>query len=207
MKHEAHQISEVYVHKRIKKTLSHAAAWLAVSAAFALTASLAFATVAIYMDLNALVERADVIVQGKVKGQRGLYDKDRQLSLVQTTIKVDHTFHGEDQDTIIIQQIGGEHDGTTTKIAGDAKFAEGEEVVLFLKKGKEQVHYLTSLGQAKWSIKREGKTVMVSRDLTGFVFVKPGEQGAKEITEQPTQLRSFTKTLEQTIKQVKGAKP
>lgn len=190
----------------LNRRLRHLGAWLLVSAALVLSSTLAFATVAIYMDMPSLVERAEVIVHGEVVSQKSTFDQARQLSLLQTTIKVKHAYLGQPGKELIVQQLGGEHEGNTTKIAGDAIFKEKEQVVLFLNKGEDKIHYLTSLGQSKFTLRAEGKTVFVERDLTGFVFMKPGVKGSQEIKEEPTQLRSFTKELEQTIATIKGSK-
>lgn len=190
----------------LNRRLRHLGAWLLVSAALVLSSTLAFATVAIYMDMPSLVERSQVIVHGEVVSQQSTFDKARQLSLLQTTIKVKHAYLGEPGKELIVQQLGGEHEGNSMKIAGDAIFKEKEQVVLFLNKGEDKLHYLTSLGQSKFTIRAEGKTVFVERDLTGFVFMKPGVKGSQEIKEEPVKLRSFTKELEQTIATIKGSK-
>ena len=191
----------------LKRRAGHAAVWLICGALIALTSAAALATVAVYMDLPSLVERADVIVHGHVKDQAVAYDEARGLSLLRTTLVVKHAYLGTPDKTLIIQQLGGEHQGATLRIAGDASFKPGEEVIVFLNKGEGQTHYLNALGQSKFSLVRQGKTMMVVRDLSGLAFARPGVQGVAEFKEEPAKLRSFTRELEQTIAQVKGVKP
>ena len=184
--------------KRIASVLALSCALLAISA------TTAFATVARYMDMPALVKISDVIVQGKALKQKTVYDKARKISLLQTTIQVDKVHMGASKKTIVIQQFGGTHDGVTTKISGDAQFEMGEEVVVFLRKGKNNIHYLNAMGQSKFTVSRQGKKVSISRDLTGFSFVKPGESKITPITEAQLKMTSFEARLKAAIKKVKG---
>lgn len=170
-----------------------------------LSATAAFATVARYMDLPSLVKISDVIVQGKAIKQKQLYDKTRKLPLLQTTIQVQQVHMGKTTSkTVVIQQIGGTHEGVTTKIAGDAKFEMGEEVIVFLKKGTGNLHFLNAMGQAKYTVSRVGNKVTIARDLTGFAFVKPGETNITPITEAQLKMTTFEARLKAAIKKVKG---
>ena len=124
------------------------------------------------MDLATLIERSDAIAYGVVVGQSSFLDEERDLVLTRTTLKVDRAYFGEASGLIQIQQIGGEAGERVTKLAGDAAFEPGEEVIVFMKRGEGSLYYLTSMAQSKYRVTREGSSIEVRRDLSGLVFLK-----------------------------------
>ncbi len=188
------------------------ARWRAATTALILTTSLlwavsASATVAHYMDLPALITRADVIVQGVVTAQETVYDKGRERSLLRTTITVERALWGEPQEKLVVQQFGGTHEGITTHISGDARFERGERVVLFLKRGQGQVHYLTSMAQSKYRITGEGDKATAQRELDGLAFVPVQglQHKLREGGSEPSKaVASFMPELEALIAAIKG---
>ncbi len=151
----------------------------------ALASATAWATVAKRMDLTALVERSDAIAHGVVVAQSSFMDEERDLVLTRTALKIDRAYYGQVPGLIQIQQIGGEAADRVTRIAGDASFEPGEEVIVFLKRGEGSVFYLTSMAQSKYRVTREGSQITVQRDLDGLVFVtgpkklEHAEEGAR----------------------------
>ena len=190
----------------------HRARWRAATSALILTTSLlwavsASATVAHYMDLPDLITRADVIVQGTVTAQETVYDKGRERSLLRTTITVERALWGKPGDQLVVQQFGGTHDGVTTHISGDARFERGERVVLFLRKGEGQVHYLTSMAQSKYRLTGEGDKATAQRDLDGLAFVPVAgvQHKLREGGSEPAKaVSSFMPELEALIAAIKG---
>lgn len=156
----------------VNSTLKAGVSLSAVLLLLTLSASAAMATIAYYADLNTLSESAQVIVQGKVVKQTQSYDAARKLPLLITHVEVSKVHKGSAiKGSIEVQQIGGMHEGLETQIPGDALFTKGEEVVLFLSKGKNKTHYLTSMSQSKFVVKKENGNVVVIRDMDGLAIM------------------------------------
>ena len=169
----------------------------------ALASATAWATVAKHMNLTALVERSDAIAHGVVVAQTSFMDEERDLVLTRTAIKVDRSYYGQVPGLVHIQQIGGETADRTTKIAGDATFEPGEEVIVFLKRGEGSVFYLTSMAQSKYRVTRKGSQITVQRDLDGLVFVT-GPKQLEHIEEGDREGGDFLAELGALIAGIKG---
>lgn len=156
----------------VNVTLKAGFSLAAVVVLLTLSASAAMATIAYYVDLDTLSESAEVIVQGKVLKQTQRYDAARKLPLLITHVDVSTVHKGKAvKGAIEIQQIGGTHEGLETQIPGDALFTKGEEVVLFLTRGKNKVHYLTSMAQSKFTVTKDGANTVVIRDMDGLAIM------------------------------------
>ena len=168
-----------------------------------LASSVAWATVAKYMDLSALVERSDAIAHGVVVGQASFLDEERDLVLTRTTLQIDRSYMGETSPIIQIQQIGGEFGDRVTKITGDASFTPGEEVIVFMKSGGGDLYYLTSMAQAKYGVTREGGAIKVTRDISEIAFIK-GHRDIEHLEPEQRDGGDFIAELGALIAGIKG---
>jgi hypothetical protein len=167
----------------------------------------ASATVMKFADLAMLVDISDVIVQGKVVKETFLKEKDSGDIVTHTEIEVSRTFLGKTQKKIVFQQWGGIMDGKTSGVPGDARFEVGEEVVLFLHTAKKEPGlFLSALGQSKYRVIRDGKTVNVWRSLADMSFLVEGVAPTKLEAKKDERLGydSFTAELESLIAAIKG---
>ncbi len=189
--------------------------WRALARAFLTTVlfatlgapDVANATVATYMDMPTMVEQSDMIVEAEVGPQPTGFDARCNVATTQTTLLVGRVLYApgvKKGDKLTIEQFGGTHDGITTVIHGDAKFVPGEKVLVFLRRGKSKVHYLTAMAQSKYTVKRTGSKVEVHRDLEGLVFYTPGTKGVfKEVSDAPRLHASILAELEVLIRSIK----
>ena len=185
------------------------AVWLSVFAvAITMTvfASSASATVMRHANLPRLVEISDIIIQGTVADQKTYFDKAQGRVVTDTTFTVERSFYGDVAETVTIQQWGGELNGKTHYIPGDATFEPGEEVVVFLHRG-DGVVALSALGQAKYSVTASNRGKLVFRDLSDMAFLITDENGTQRVdhlSEQPRSLASFVAELESLVAGIKG---
>ena len=109
-----------------------------------------------------------------------------------TTFAVDEVLFGEAPGAVEVEQIGGERDGITSRIPGDAVFSAGERCVLFLRK-VDGGWYLTSLGQSKYAIVVGPQGERLERQLSLALFTRD-EQGHLKPHDEP--LRDRPRSLD-----------
>lgn len=121
----------------------------------------AFSTTMVYRSVSELVAMSDAVVRGTLVGSHSYWGPseldtaDSQTIYTDWTLSVDETLSGAVDPSLIIRQWGGEVDGQSLRIPGDARLAEGEQVVLFLRE-LDGVYYLTAMGQAKLAVSLQG---------------------------------------------------
>lgn len=108
------------------------------------------ATTMIYLPLEELYQMSDVVVRGTVQSHTSFWGERGEM-FTDWTVSVDEVLHGEPVEQVVVRQMGGEIGDRRAMIPGDARFHDGEHVVLFLV-FEDGVHYLTALGQAKLTV-------------------------------------------------------
>jgi hypothetical protein len=167
--------------------------------------SSASATVMKYADVDRLIEISDIIIHAEVVEQKTYFDTEQDRVVTDTTFGVNRAFWGKVGEKVTIQQWGGTYQGTTHYIPGDARFEVGEEVVVFLHKGKDVVA-LSALGQAKFSVEKTNEGKLVSRDLSDITFMLE-QNGQQKLGHLPGETRSFVSfvaELEALVQGIKG---
>ncbi len=160
-----------------------------VSAALVLlAASAALASIAMHQSNKDLTLKSDEVVVGEVKGRTSFVDEKTNTPYTLTTITVKEWLKGgAGEKEITVRQMGGKLGDKTMVVTGDARMDDGEEVVLFLRKG-EGVRFLFAMAQAKFGIARDPVTgqKIVQREAKDlavgefnkdgkFEFVKPAQ--------------------------------
>src|SRR5687768_10912994 len=82
----------------------------------------AFATTVVKLDLEQLVRRADLIVQGQVQSVYCQWDEARRLVFTYISILVDEPFKGERGRFVQIRQVGGTVGTIQMSVAGVPQF-------------------------------------------------------------------------------------
>jgi len=117
-----------------------------------LMASAGWATTVVRMDLPALVQESDHIVQGHVETVYGEWDERLKVIFTYVSLRVDDPLKGDSRRTILIRQLGGKVGSMNMSIAGMPMFNPGEDVIVFLKGIPEGNYNLVGLGQGKYAI-------------------------------------------------------
>lgn len=152
-----------------------------------------------------LAKQAELIVQGKVKTTQ---PRAGQGSAIYTDVTLEVTAWIKSGDaaqkTFTFSTMGGTLDGRTFGFSGNTKYAEGEEVLLFLGAPEPRTGWRSTIGvaQGKFTIKKEesGKAYL-ERDLGGTTFVDGrGSGGAAKDPEQGN-VRLY---LDDFLKEIKG---
>ena len=92
-------------------------------------------TVVPKMDLRALVNNSDSIVQGKVEAIEVRLDEKLRLPFTWVRVRVDDPLKGSRQQTVFIRHVGGKTPGSpyTLAVAGTPRFQFGDNVIVFLR--------------------------------------------------------------------------
>lgn len=109
------------------------------------------ATTMIYRSIEELAQRSALVVEGTVTGSE-TYAGDEGRITTRWTVKVARTLRGQPAAEVRFEQWAGTLGDITTQIPGDARFTQGERVVLFLRGDSPEKMYLTAMGQAKFTI-------------------------------------------------------
>lgn len=152
--------------------------WYVVTGLLALALSTpAGATVVEPFTPQRLCDQADSILHGTCVTARAGWTPDHAYVVTTYELRVTEWLKGGDGSaTVFVTHLGGELDGVGTKVSGMPRYAEGEEVVLFL----NRPHPATGccmplgLGQGAFHVKdsvKGGRAVF--RSYAGIVFWNP----------------------------------
>jgi len=120
--------------------------------------------------------------------------------MTETSIQIDEIITGNAPTPLTIRQIGGTINGKTLYVPGDARFKNGEKVVLFLN-SHDGIWYLTAMEQSKYNLQKHPRFGWImTRDLHEGLLTKASSGGLvpyKPITNKPfLSLTDFKKKLQ-----------
>lgn len=131
-----------------------------------LPASQSSATILIAMDIDALVQNAEIVIRGHVELSESFWD-DRVI-VTDTTVVVDECLAGPCDDRVVVRQAGGEVGNLTMEVAGMRRLEPGDELVLFLRPNDATGH-LMSVGQCQGVVRLDEDRLI--RDLSDVTLV------------------------------------
>lgn len=132
-----------------KKTLRNV---IGITLMAAILAAPAFATTVARLDMEQLVQRADVIVQGHVQSVYSQWDEARRLVFTYISIRVDEPLKGERRQLVLIRQVGGTVGTIQMSIAGVPQFKSGEMAIIFLKRQGDSTFQVVGMNQGLYEI-------------------------------------------------------
>jgi hypothetical protein len=118
----------------------------------------AFATTVVKLNLEQLVQRADVIIQGQVQSVSSQWDEKRRLVFTSISIRVDETLKGERLSrgqSVLIRQVGGNVGAIQMSVAGLPRFTMGARALVFLKRQDATTFQVVGMNQGLYEIKEE----------------------------------------------------
>ena len=139
-----------------------------------LMASVASATIVRSMSLAEMTRTADVVVRATVQGSSANWDENRTRIYTVTQLQVSHVLKGPVQngEEIRVRQIGGSVGEITQRVAGNAHFDAGEEVLVFLDRDAARgLHYVIGMAQGKYTVNRRTNPPTVERNVHGMTIV------------------------------------
>ena len=109
-------------------------------------------TTVVRMDLPALVQESDSIVQGQVEGIDSRWDEQKRTIFTYISVRVHEPLKANPGPTVVIRQLGGKVGAMRLSVMGMPAFRTGEEVILFLKRNPESTYHVVGLNQGKYEI-------------------------------------------------------
>lgn len=137
-----------------------------------LVAATAQATQLQPLDLAALSERASAVVVGVVEGQRASWtDAQRSSIVTDVRVRVTRALRGAAVGEVVtVRRLGGSIDGIGMRVAGEAGFTQGEEILLFAE-GRGGSLYSVGMTQGKMHVATENGRKVVYGSLAGAELV------------------------------------
>jgi len=141
-----------------------------ISALIFLVPALAFATIMVPLSMDDLAGNSDIIVQGIVTGRHVFAQGDRIFT--EYTIRVSDVLKGAPGGEVKVVQPGGELGRKGLYVAGVARFAPAEEVILFLGKDINGSRDVVGWAQGKFQVRydEQTKTKFAAQQLQGLSF-------------------------------------
>lgn len=154
-------------------------------------AALAPASIAMYQSNKDLALKSDEVLVGEVKAKTSFVDEKTNTPYILTTVTVKEWLKGgAGEKEITVRQMGGKLGDKIMFVTGDAKMDDGEEVVLFLRKG-EGVRFLFAMAQAKFGVVRDPITgqKIIHREAKDLAVGGFNKDGAFEFVKPPQPLK------------------
>ncbi len=147
---------------------------------FLLSVFTLYASTFVYMDVEDITNRSDVIIRGKVREVESRYNEERTKIFTYSTIDVKDVLKGKLPPIIKVRTFGGRVEDVNMKVPGMPEFKKDEEVFLFLKKS-EDFYHVTGMIQGKYTIEKDesGKEYL-KNNFHGIVFKKVNAENKLE---------------------------
>lgn len=111
------------------------------------------------LSTEGLVQRADVIVVGKVTAMNSEWSSDRSRIFTRVTVSVDQHIKGATSvNSVTITVPGGEVDGIGEVYSHSARFKEDEEVVVFAARDRKGQLQVVGGDEGKTTVRKEAET-------------------------------------------------
>ena len=138
-----------------------------------LSASSAWGSVLLKLELKELTLRSDLIVVGRVVEIR--HEVVSRIHYTYTTVEVEQTLRGsiEPNANVTVRQRGGVVGDFEYRVHGDARLARDDRYVLFLFGGDLGVYFLRGMSQGAFTIERKPSAEYVRSQSAGFQQVDP----------------------------------
>jgi hypothetical protein len=154
--------------RRLRPLFLGFAVWLA-------GAGVAGATLMKYFEVEELARLATDVFRGQVVATETYWDAGRTRIYTAVRVRVDETLKGAAApgETVTVTQLGGEKDGVLLDFVGRPRFAAGESVVLFTRRGRGADYLVVGLRQGKMRLAGD----QVERDFSGLTLIADGGLG------------------------------
>lgn len=133
------------------------------------------ATVILYLTLEELVQRAELIVIGRCEEKTSEWGVEREKIYTYITIAPERCLKGSECPPLVkIRLLGGRVGDMALTVPGTPRFQKYERVFLFLRRTPAFFYHVIGLSQGKFTIIRKGKNnaLFVKRNLSNLELLK-----------------------------------
>lgn len=136
------------------------------------------ATIVLYLTLEELVQRADLIVIGRCEEKRSDWGVGGEKIYTYVKLAPEQCLKGNPCPSVVeIRQLGGSVGDIALSVPGTPRFHKNERVILFLSRSTAFFYQVIGLSQGKFSIfRKEGNSILFAkRDLNSVEFLKKSD--------------------------------
>jgi hypothetical protein len=159
---------------------------LTANLALCLPAAPASATVIAPLDLAALVDHADRVALVEVESSAAHWTSDHSAIYTDVTVRVLQPLKGvlRAGDHLVVRREGGELDGLGMLVSGAARFAVGEQAVVFLEK-RGAATWTVGMAQGRLPVTTVAGRRVAVRDVAGLSYTggAPPEPAVRPLEE------------------------
>ena len=139
----------------------------------ALLAPAARASVVMPLGLDSLIDGSDRIALGRVESQVSRWTTDHSAIYTDVTVRVLQPLKGEvvAGGTVTVRREGGVVGNIGMKVSGAARFAEGEEVLVFLERRGEAL-WTVGMAQGKMRVASVAGQRVAIRSAAGMAYTQ-----------------------------------
>ncbi len=112
----------------------------------------AFATTVVKLNMQQLVQKSDLIVQGQVQSVYTQWNEQQHLVFTYISIRVDESLKGQGPKSVLIRQVGGSAGTIQMSIAGTPQFTSGDMAIVFLKDQGDSTFQVVGMNQGLYKI-------------------------------------------------------
>ncbi len=164
------------------------------------------ATVVVPLSRDELTAQSDLVVRASVISQRSGWNDDHTMIVTWTRLRVGEYLKGTGEAEIVLRQFGGNVDGMSAELPGDAHLFRGQTAVLFLRRGPGVV-FLTALSQASYVVTIEpNDRALVRRDLSGLTFAR-WENGRMTAVDPPSEAAETLEHIQRDVRAIASRRP
>jgi hypothetical protein len=170
----------------------------------------ASASVVQALSLEQLTSKADEILIAVPTERRARRHADGKMIVTDVSLRVQSVLKGAHKpgDTARATVLGGTLDGVALQVPGEASFASGERVLVFLERAKRsQDLRVVGMAQGALALREQGGATMVMPGGSGAALVERGADG--QLRDAPpalTEARPLTALVEQIRALLAGAR-
>lgn len=150
---------------------------------------------AVHMTTGQMAENSALVVTGRVSSVESFWNEKNTKIFTKTTITVDETFKGDNRARVELIQLGGTVGNVRVNVEGALKWAQGEEVLLFLESYDAGTWQVSGLSQGKFLIERDpgtGERYVSRGPLEGMELLDAdGEEAGKSGRIEKVRLNQF----------------
>lgn len=163
----------------------------------------ASATTMLSVGLPELTRSADTIVQGTVRRVESRWSGDGRRIVTDVELQVSEALKGQPGNSVLVTQSGGRVGDLGQKVSGEASFALGEEVVVFLERRGVQGFRVLGMAQGKYQVQRspDGTRVMAVPDLGDLLLLEPTTHQPTTLAPQALSLAQLKSTIHTALQQ------
>ncbi len=151
-------------------------------ALYAMSTSSATATVVVVDPLEVMTQQSEVVIHGVVFDQEVRQDANGRIITLTTVEVIDGIKGANKGERITVYQVGGTMNGISQWIAGNHRFVQGEEFLLFGVRHEDMI-VSYGVGIGKFRVVRDASGTVLVEDVNNVIAAYRQQDGQMKLEE------------------------